>query len=270
MGKASITTRPLGDASPEGAAAHIVGTPSGVLKLGGAISALGALVAMAGIVVGVIALARGDSTQSVWFLILWEIVALVGAMFGAIGGLRGRFVSGPALTLLIAAGCLFVAAMLSERTFVTRAMNRGGNWSAAGGIRLLPFLAAQLALAGLLGACAAGAVLLRAPSRALASLLWGCALLAPSLAGLAAFGLPRTRGPIVAWLSANAILGAGAVVLGGLLVAGLFCVGVHKVIRAFEFGIAAGLVRPAGEGGSDKGDMPRNPRPAEASATHRE
>ncbi|MCA9294299.1 MAG: hypothetical protein KDA20_10840 [Phycisphaerales bacterium] len=257
----------VGDASPEGAAAQMVGAPVGVMRVGGFASALAGLVALGGIGVGLIALSRGDTTQGVWFLILWEAVALIGAAYGALGGLARRFGSGPALALLIAAGCGFVAAVLNEPGLVTKAMGRTVNWAAPGGIRILPLVGAQLALSVVLGACSAAAVLLRAPGRALGSLVRGLVLLAPAMAGLAAFGLPRLRGPILAWLSGHAILGAGVVVIGGLLLAGLFCVGVHKVIRAFEIGIAAGLVKAGEAGGSDKCDLGQKAAVAEVTSS---
>ena len=89
---------PVRDPSPEGAAAEMVGTPRAVLLCGGVVSGLVAITALTGIGMGLIAISRGDTTQSVWFLILWQVVAFVGAGFGAIGGLGGRFRSGPALT----------------------------------------------------------------------------------------------------------------------------------------------------------------------------
>ena len=260
----------LTGASPEGAAIGVVRTPRHVLLVGGVLSALTGLVALAGIGIAVAGFAGGDMRQVVWFLMLWEVVALVAAIFSALAGLTGRFSSGPAMAFLIAAGAAFVGAVLSETAIVTQAMGRGGQWNVVAGIRLAPLMSVQLGLAGLLGVCAALAVLMRAPRRAVPSLVIGVLLLAPPMAGLAALGMVRFRGPLLSWVGNHVVVGTALIGLVSVVLAGLLCVGVHKVIRAFELGIAAGLVKPGGAGASDKAVLEQKAPSVEAGASRAE
>ncbi len=245
----------------------MVGTPKVVMRLGGVLSGLAVLVALAGVGVGVVALTRGDTTTGVWWLILFEMVALVGAIFGVLGGLCDRYVSGPALVLLIAAGTALVAAALSEPALVTGAMGRTVRWATPGGIRIAPLMGTQLGLAFALGACAACAVLLRSPARSLPTLVIGAVLLVLPMGAMGALAMGRTRGPLMSWLQSHVMAGALLVGIGGLILAGLLCVGVHKVIKAFEIGTAAGLVKP---GTSNNGEMAQNSSAVEVRASSAE
>lgn len=190
------------------------------------ISALCLLSAIGGIVLGV----RGGA----WFLLAFEVVVLIAAFMGVLVGV-GRFRDAPALATLCVGGCVFIAAVLSEPTFVARVLQ--GSASAAQTIAGVNLRAWALGRIGA-GACLIGIaglmVLVRWPSRSLPFLIRGALLGAPVVASLGVLVVPSIRAGLIG-LPLTAIV--SIVIVAFFVLGALFSASVQNLILAFDVGI---------------------------------
>ncbi len=173
-------------------------------------------------VLGVLGAALFTSGTKPWFLIGFELVTLIAAVFGLLFGL-GRLREGPAIGLTCIAGSVLTTALLGYI----------GAGKQVAGFSLLPVMGGRAVLAGVLLLIAAVAVLSRQPSRSWPDALRGVILLIVCLAGTAGlwFLIPAARGlgvPVPLKVVVGLVL--------ALVLLGVFAAGVHKVIRAFEHG----------------------------------
>ncbi len=162
----------------------------------------------------------GGRTQ--WFVVGFEVLVVGAAVFGILLA-KGKFTSGPAITLamiamtaVIATGLELVAKQLAVRQLV-----------------LHPFFLGRIALAGVF--CGVATVLvLNRDKRSWRTCFLG---IATTAAGVAA-GV----GAIVASSRSNiaspglAALGIVGLLIVGTLVLACLSIGLHLIIRAFEFG----------------------------------
>ena len=179
-----------------------------------AVSALIALSAAGGIVVSLI------SDRTVWFLLAFESVVLLGSCFGVLVG-RGRFATGPALAILFVAGSIGGASLL-------------GFLAAKGGVTLVNVrlvLVLRAALIAVLLLVAALAVLTRRPALSRKHLTRGLAFAGLFVGTLAIGYFARAQ--------LSALPGPAKSIIA--LIASLWLLGVlapatHYIIRAFEAG----------------------------------
>lgn len=185
-----------------------------------------ALSALGGIALGVLGAA--------WFLLAFEVIVLLAGIMGVLVGI-GRFRDAPALATLCVGGCVLVAAVLSEPTFVARLLQgSAGAAQTIAGVSLLPWALARAATGAGLIAVSALIVLSRRPAQSAPFLLRGVLYGAPVFAILAALVVPSVRGSL-SGLPLSAIV---AIAIAGFFVLGaLFSVSVHNIIRAFEVAI---------------------------------
>jgi hypothetical protein len=155
----------------------------------------------------------------VWFMLGFEVVIGVAAVFGMLTG-RGRFGDGPALALVCVAGAVGAGSLLG---FLAGRGNIGVN--------LTPFLLAREAAAAVYLGVAGAMVVMRRPGVSLRRLAIGLAC-AAAFAGEAAL-LWKMRGSLGG-------LGTMAGALVGLVAAvtllGLLAGAVHQIVGAFEAG----------------------------------
>lgn len=155
-----------------------------------------------------------------WPVVALEVVSAVACLFGLFAGM-GRIRDGVGITIGFAAVSLFIGTGL---TLVTLEVPPRG-------IVTHPWFLARTALAGLIVLAAAGSVLNRQPQN-WALMIKGAIL---SVAGLVLIaGVVGLGG----WITSGSITLQVVKVVGALIAvtaaAGLLCVGVHLVIRAFE------------------------------------
>lgn len=199
----------------------------------GGLSALGALVALAGLGLGLGQIVGGQASPGAFWMVLFQLCVLVAGVMGVLSG-AGRFSSGPAMTPLIVGGVLFVGAIFSEPSLVRSGMPR----LEVMGVPLRPLALTELVFALALGGLSLLVVLIRKPKKTIPMTLIGLALVAPAMAAAVSFLLPQVRAilsgwsPIVMTLVVVAVLGIAGVLLS---------IGSQFVIRAIEIGIDEGL-----------------------------
>lgn len=157
-----------------------------------------------------------------WFLIGFEGLTLVGAIFAVLVG-AGRFRSGPALAMFCVAGAILVGTVLGFTA--DRATYRG--------IQLHPISAARLAASALVLLLAGATVWSRRPAQSIRALVTG------GVFGALAFGAMGAwfYTPIGATLaSVHPMVRTLALLFGGLLVVGLLSASAHYAIRSLEHG----------------------------------
>jgi len=169
------------------------------------------------------------SVRPIWLMFGFELVTLVGAIFGLLF-CRGKFQDGQALALCCVAATFFVGAVLSYLS-VNGALQTS---LSAVGISLKPYVVGRSLAAALLIALAAAMVLTR--TNASRPYLWRALLtgLPILIVGGAAFA---GRGALASALSSL----PGYITIFIALIAGLVAVvlisgSLHCLIRAFEFG----------------------------------
>ncbi|MBL8745936.1 MAG: hypothetical protein JNK58_06220 [Phycisphaerae bacterium] len=201
-------------------------TPKIILRLLFVIALFCVVTAVGGIVIA----ARGQA----WYALAFEVVVLVTALpcvrIGA-----GRAGSGHAMGMLCLGGVVGVTAALIDPDLIKSLIQRQTpRVQPIGGVNVMPWILARLALGGVLIGMAALTVLLRRPARSFPLLLKGMAFGLPVLMGAAAFLIPSLRGKLTGlapiWLIVLAIAGTA-----------LLCVLVsasgHLILRAFQVGI---------------------------------
>ncbi|MGQ0627665.1 MAG: hypothetical protein ACT4PL_06135 [Phycisphaerales bacterium] len=156
----------------------------------------------------------------VWSMIGFELVAMLAGWFAFRASWREQ-AEGRALTLLCAAGCTAVGAYLGSLAAAGQVMEIG----------LKPFVLGRIGLGAGLAALAAVEVLRHEPGPAFRRLLLAALLLAPA----AVLGFCVYRGVGLGWFAAMTAPSRIATMIGGgVVVGGLFCAGVHLIIRAFQ------------------------------------
>jgi hypothetical protein len=208
-------------------------TPRILLLIVLLISAVCALTAVGGIVLGILG--------SAWFLVAFEVVVLFAGAMGVLTGV-GRFREAPALATLCVGGCVFVAAVLSEPTFVARLLQgSSGAAQTIAGVSLRPLALGRAGAGALLIALSALMVLSRRPALSLPFLIRSVLCGAPVVAALASMFVPPVR-QALSGLPLSAIV---AIAIVGFFVLGaLFSVSVQNLIRAFEVAIPDRTVSP--------------------------
>lgn len=191
--------------------------PKPVRMLTGFIAAVVLLSAIAMVV-----LAIAVPPKPLWMVAALEVVVALTCVV-AIPLARGGYREGPGLALACVAGAVFMCSAL-------------GYFSAqgvVGTVSLKPWIAARVALAGLLGASAAMTVLIRNP-KSWGVLVKGVLLGLPPavMAGLIVLG--KAGALMKSNEGAAETIRIGAIMVGGVIMGGLFCASVHFVIRAFE------------------------------------
>lgn len=186
-------------------------------------SAVGLVSALGGMGVAVFAI-----TPPAWMMLGFEVVSVVAAVFG-IGVALGRFADGPALALLCVAGAWGGGTLFGRLTAIEHP-----------GLRALatdPWILGRGVLSAVVLAAGGYAVLMRDP-RSWRVLIRGVVLgglaLAIVVGGWAMRGSALLRpatGPLE-------VLRIVMLFVAALVVGGLFSVGIHLVIRAFELGRA--------------------------------
>lgn len=180
---------------------------------------LGVGVVGASLVLGVMCLI---TSPFAWVLFGFELIGLIAGVFTLVMGLRGR---ADALALACLGGTVFVGAILGHM---------GTNPPAIGGMPLLGWTLARLAMAFGLGALAA-LMALESDRQAWGRLIKGAVLGVPVAAAFGAMSVGRVRGPIMdAAMGLPPIvqaLGAVVVFMAGLI---LISVSVHLTISAFS------------------------------------
>ncbi len=236
----ATTTSPI----PPEQAALMPPPPRPLAVVATLVAALLALVALGGMTLGFVAVANGVRTRAVLFLIVFAVPMLAAALLAVLAG-RRRFRSGPAMTLLIAAGTAIVGALLTEHLFVLRLMGRNPAVTPIMGVSLVPLAMTQVLLGMLLAALAALVVMARRPMASVTRLSQGVLVLLPALALAACFAIGRIRTPLLDGLerAAAGVVGSAAPTLVGVLLVIVFtiagvalAVGIHLVIRALEIG----------------------------------
>lgn len=209
-------------------------TPRFLLVLVLLASAACVLTALGGVALGVLG--------SAWFLLAFEIIVLMAGLMGVLVGL-GRFRDAPALATLCVGGCVFVAAVLSEPTFVARVLQgSSGAAQSIAGFNLRPWALGRAGLGACLMVVSALIVLSRRPSLSLPFLIRGVLYGAPVLAILAALFVP----PVRAALSGLPLSAIVAIAIVGFFVLGaFFSISVQNIIRAFEVAIPDRSLPPA-------------------------
>lgn len=211
------STATLGEGAPP------AGTAQGAAGFGGeyrpplAARMLAVAGAVGVMVTSLFGLYRGGlgSEHAAWFVIAFEVVAILSAAFALAAGL-GRFASAAGMTLLCCAGAIGAGAFLARL---------------ASGQQVLPtwFFMARGVLTVMLLCAAALAVLARNPGPA-----------ARFLTRAALFGVPLVAIVAGAWLARHQLAGMSDTLklvgglVGFLVVTGLAAGAVHCAIRAFE------------------------------------
>lgn len=199
----------------------------------GGFSGLAALVALAGMGLGLVEIISGSAGPGAFWMTLFQLCAVVACIMGVLAG-AGRFSSGPAMTPLIVAGVLLMAGALSEPSLIRSGMPR----LEVMGVPLRPLALTELVLALLLAGLSLMVVLVRQPGKTLPKLLLGLVLVVPAMALAVGLVMPATRAQLSGWSPVTMTL----LVVGVLSIAGvLLSIGSQFVIRAIEIGIAAGF-----------------------------
>lgn len=201
-------------------------TPRILLLLVLLASLLCALTAVGGIVLGVIGQA--------WFVLAFEIVVLISGLMGVLVGI-GKFRDAPALATLCVGGCVLVAALLSEPTFVARILQgASGAAQTIAGVNLRPWALARAGTGGGLIVLSALMVQVRRPSQSFPFLLRGALYAAPVIASVAALAIPGLRSTLATWpLTAIVAL----VLVAFFVLSALVSISAQNFIRAFEVAI---------------------------------
>lgn len=188
------------------------------LMIGGAASALVLLSSLGGIAASVL------NTPRLYFLLGFETVILIAAVFGVLIG-RRKFGAGPGLGLLCVAGVVLAGSLLGYIS--CRDPLRGVLF----GVPLKWLILGRFALGGLIGIGAAAVVLGRRPKESMSSLVRGLAFGAAFFAFLAAIWYLRSHAAQLGQLIQTLGL-----LLSGAIGLGLLAAAMHYTIRAFEFG----------------------------------
>lgn len=188
-----------------------------------AVGLLSVVIGASAIAVALLALTA--NARPAWTLFGFEVVIAVSCWFGVRVG-RGAYRDAPGLALACVAGSVVVGSVLGYLSL---------NPPTLGGVGVRPFLGLRLLGGAALAGAGAACVLSRHPrSKALA--LKGVLLGAPVAAAAAVLIVPALRAGIAPVFqlgpTAQLALAAGAFVLLG----GLLCASVDRLIRAFELG----------------------------------
>lgn len=197
--------------------------------------ALRAVVALLSLIVGGSAIAGivVASRQGPPILVGFEAVILLASAFSFLIGL-GYFRQAPAMGVFITGGAVLVGACLGEPRLVLRFMGNPGTGVPPGGVDLLPYAYARLAVALAFFALGAFIVLIQRPMKSFRRLAVGLALALPLALMALAFTNASIRSTI---LSLNGIALAGVIVVLMIVVLGLVAASGHAIIRAFEAGL---------------------------------
>ena len=192
----------------------------------------GTLAVSALLAIGAIALVGLGAAASppVWFVVGFEAVVLITAVFGILFGL-GRFPQAPAMTLALLAGAVGLCSVLGY-------LSTSVTGHTVGPLPLKPVVGLRLALAALLGLGAVVATLGLSPR------LWRRALVGVALAAIpTALGAVVLVGPGRPLIGAIGSLGvavtAAAATVAFLAWVGLVSAGAHLVITTFERALPA-------------------------------
>lgn len=199
------------------------------------LSAVCAASALGGVALAV----RGSN----WFMLAFELVVLVNALFVVHAGL-GRRPGGEATTALWAGGTVAVAAVLVEPTIATALVQGGVTGSRPGvaGVDLLPLALARFGAGVLMMGLAGLIVLMRRPGRSFRHVGLSLAFAIPLLALGAVVVVPGARQAIVGVPAPfNAMI---AIVVFFATIA-LVSLAAHHAIRAIEIGMDAASPLPA-------------------------
>jgi hypothetical protein len=207
------------------------------LVLRGFVALLSLIVAGSAVAGVVIAWRQGPP-----ILIGFEAVIVMASVFSFLIGL-GYFRQAPAMGVFITGGAVLVGACLGEPRLVLRFLGNAGSGVPAGGVDLLPYAYARLAVA--IGFFALGAllVLIQRPATSFRRLAVGVALAVPLALMGVAFANQGIRSSI---LSLNGIALAGVIVVLMIIVLGLVAASGHAIIRAFEAGLPEHAEEPTG------------------------
>lgn len=198
--------------------------PLPVRALAGALSLAVLATALAGMGIALAGRALDPDFKPAWAMFGFEAIVAVSALIGLLFAL-GRFREGPGMALACVSGAIFAGSVL-------------GYFSVSGvlaGIGLKPFLLARVAAAAALAVGGAFCVLSR-DRRSWTVLFRGIVLGAPVLAVGAMAAVPAGRDMLGVVFEAGALVQMTVVVLGALVLGGLFAASVHQIIRAFELG----------------------------------
>lgn len=192
-------------------------TPGLIRGLTGLLSVLTMLTAIAGVYWGL----AGLWPRIAWPLVAFEIVTIVGCVFGLLVA-RGKFADGPGLTLLCVAGLIMTCGVLAWL---------GANKVHAG-VNLKPFMLSRLGVAGILYALAAISEVWHSPAAAktLAKAI-AYAIVFVAIAGaFASFRNAPIMDKMQGWREAARLVGLAIAAILAVIGA---CGGVHLSIRAF-------------------------------------
>ncbi len=193
--------------------------PKTPMAIRGACLLVGAGVGLSALWQGFGAATRADPG---WFLLGFEGLALVGALFAVLVGL-GKFRHGPALAMLCVAGTILVGTVLGYTA--DRATYRG--------IQAHPISAARLGASALMFLLAGVTVWARRPAPSIRALVTGSVLGAIALGVMGAWAFT----PLSASLAAvHPMVRTLALLFGGLIVVGLLSASAHYGIRSLEHG----------------------------------
>ncbi|MCC6679004.1 MAG: hypothetical protein IT436_17905 [Phycisphaerales bacterium] len=173
-----------------------------------------------------------------WTFVTFELVIAVCCALALPFG-RGAYRDGPGLALICFAGAIFAGSVLGYLSV----------HGVLGTTSLKLWVLVRVALAGVIGAAAVGIVLIRNP-RSWGVLAKGLALLSPLLVIAAVVGARKLGVPAIT-RAADKLIGLtapltqpgqglgeairlGAIIILGVIAGGLFCAGLHFIIRAFE------------------------------------
>lgn len=207
--------------------------PPPVRMLTAAIAAVVLLSALATAVLAIVV-----PPKPAWTFLAFEIVTAACCAL-ALPFARGAYREGPGLALTCFSGAVFACSVLGYLSVQ----------GALGTTSLKLWVLARVALAGILGASAAATVLIRNP-RSWGVLAKGIAFLAPHIAIVAVLGMKKSgitplmsladrmiglAGPVLGPAEGvGAAVRMGVIIVIALILGGLFCAGLHLVIRAFE------------------------------------